>query len=236
MSWLDRLKALPPEDCGLPAHRQNRQNPRSVSFDSAQVAQSLASEGGGRAEPEQAEDAREAFEERAAIMEFDGGLSRQEAERAAAEGFCDKYARAREAREPPTSEAGQVSGGFVTKCAHAHAREAAINNHEISRELPRPEAGSRPRLASELFPPRRWSFGEWGDLRPCLLCRNLTRSGRCMAAWRGELRAARDWGPTFPGQPQRCIGYDPKADDPDQRPGRERWPEMIAGQARVNVT
>jgi len=53
-----------------------------------------------------------------------------------------------------------------------------------------------------------------------------------MAAWRGELRAARDYAPTFPGQPQRCIGYAPMADDPDQRPGRERWPELVKWQAR----
>jgi hypothetical protein len=132
MTWLDRLKAHVPEASGLLGHRQNRQNPGSVSFGSPPVARIPASEGptGG------SEDATEAFE-------------------------------------------------------------------------------------------------EWGDLRPCLLCRNLSPSGRCLAAWRGELRAARDWGPTFPEQPQRCIGYAPKADDPDQRPGRERWPELMNWQARL---
>lgn len=85
--------------------------------------------------------------------------------------------------------------------------------------------------------PREWErsgfpLRDWGDTRPCTLCRNLTKSGRCLAAWRGELRAARDWGPTYPGQPHRCIGYLPKPDDPDQTSGRERWPEFT-WQARL---
>jgi hypothetical protein len=71
----------------------------------------------------------------------------------------------------------------------------------------------------------------WGDLRPCLWCQNLTPTGRCLAAWRGELRAARDYTPTFPGQPRRCIGYDPEVDDPDRSSGRERWPELVESQA-----
>ena len=124
------------------------------------------------------DDDREAFEERAAIMEFDGGMTRAEAERAAA----------------------------------ANKIEANIAPAESV----------------------RWPFEEWGDLRPCLLCRNLSPGGRCLAAWRGELRAARDYSPTFPDQPQRCIGYRPKADDPDRTPGRERWPELVAWQARLS--
>ena len=38
-------------------------------------------------------------------MEYDGGLSREDAERHAAAGFSYQYARAREAGEPPMSEA-----------------------------------------------------------------------------------------------------------------------------------
>lgn len=120
------------------------------------------------------DDDREAFEERAAIMEFDGGMTRAEAERAA------------------------------TECLRRDA--------------------SKRTLPAEL---------DWGDLRPCTWCRNLTRSGRCLAAWRGELRAARDYEPTFPGQPHRCIGYVPRDDDPERTTGRERWPELVAWQARL---
>ncbi len=74
-----------------------------------------------------------------------------------------------------------------------------------------------------------------GDLRPCSWCRNLTRGGRCLAAWRGELRAASDYSPADPTSPRRCIGFAPSPDDPDQRPGRERWPEFIERQARRPV-
>lgn len=122
------------------------------------------------------DDGLDAFEERAAIMEYDGGLIREEAERLA---------------------------GMV-----AYEPQGRIRS--------------------------RWRGDglDLGDLRPCLWCRNLTRSGRCLAAWRGDLRASRDWEPTFPGQPSRCVGYLPPHDDPDQRPGHERWPELIASQAR----
>jgi hypothetical protein len=117
---------------------------------------------------------REAREERAAIIEFDGGLTRAEAERLA----------------------GELRVGVATVAT-----------------------------------PSRFDLESWGDLRPCLLCRNLTPMGRCLAAWRGELRAARDYAPTFPEQPQRCIGYAPRPGDPNQMPGRERWPELIGWQA-----
>ena len=168
MTWLDRLKAYSQSGSGLPRHRQNRQNPGFVSFDSPAEAQVLSGE-------LDQEGAREAFEERAAIMEFDGGLSRAEAERAA---------------------------GLIR---------------------PDPE-------------PVRWRGAglDLGDLRPCLWCRNLSPGGRCLAAWRGELRAARDYSPTFPDLPQRCIGYRPNADDPDRTPGRERWPDLVAWQAGIN--
>jgi len=173
MTWLERLKALRQQGIGLPRHRQNRQNPGSVSFGSPEVARILP---GAGVDPEAN---REAFEERAAIMEYDGELPRAEAEQQAAD---------------------------------AH-----------------PLSDIEPRQV-------RWR-GEGmdlGDLRPCLWCRNLARSGRCLAAWRGELRAARDYSPTKPDLPQRCIGYLPPDDDPDQRPGRQRWPDLVACQARID--
>ncbi len=48
-----------------------------------------------------------------------------------------------------------------------------------------------------------------------------------------EWRAARDYEPSIPGQTQRCIGYAPPADDPDQRARRERWPEMVEWQRKL---
>ena len=149
-------------------------------------------------------DDREAFEERAAIMEYDGGLSREDAERHAAAGFSYQYARAREAGEPPMSEAVPEADKPATV-----------------------ESAKPVSVAAKLE--------AWGDLRPCTSCRNLLRSGRCRAAWIGLLRASRDYEPSHPKQPRRCIGYSPKADDPDQSSGTERWPELAEWQKRIVV-
>jgi len=63
------------------------------------------------------------------------------------------------------------------------------------------------------------------DRRHCAECVNLTPGGRCLAARRGEIAASRNYQP-LEDIPRRCEGYAPKADDPDQRPGRERWPGL----------
>ena len=89
----------------------------------------------------------EAWEERAAIAEFDGGMSRQDAERLA------------------------------------------------------------------------W---DEDDRRRCAQCANLTAGGLCLAARRGEITASRNYEPSRT-LPRRCEGYAPGADDPDRRPGGERW-------------
>ncbi len=62
------------------------------------------------------------------------------------------------------------------------------------------------------------------DRRTCDLCANLA-GRRCLAAWRGEIVANRDYEPVR-DIPRRCEGYAPGADDPDTRPGRERWPQL----------
>lgn len=59
------------------------------------------------------------------------------------------------------------------------------------------------------------------DRRICDKCANL-EGRRCLAAWRGEIVANRDYEPVR-DIPRRCEGYAPGADDPDTRPGRERW-------------
>lgn len=63
------------------------------------------------------------------------------------------------------------------------------------------------------------------ERRTCGQCANLARR-RCLAAWRGEIVANRDYEPVR-DIPRRCEGYAPGADDPDTRQGRERWPELI---------
>ena len=63
------------------------------------------------------------------------------------------------------------------------------------------------------------------DRRTCNQCANLI-ANRCQAAKRGEIVASRNYEP-IRDLPRRCEGYVPGAGDPDSRPGRERWPELI---------
>ena len=70
------------------------------------------------------------------------------------------------------------------------------------------------------------------DRRRCTQCRNLPQ-GVCSIAKpeKGALVVAnRGYRPVI--LPLRCEGYSPKASDPDQRPGAERWPGLIQNGAR----
>ncbi len=60
------------------------------------------------------------------------------------------------------------------------------------------------------------------DRRFCHQCTNLSFTGSCLAAKRGEIKTARDYSP-MTDFPLRCAGYEPKPDDLDQRSGKERW-------------
>ncbi len=60
------------------------------------------------------------------------------------------------------------------------------------------------------------------ERRLCTQCTNLTSQGLCLAARRGEIVASRDFHPVR-NILRRCEGYQPRPDDPDKRPGRERW-------------
>lgn len=59
------------------------------------------------------------------------------------------------------------------------------------------------------------------DRRTCDQCANLI-ARQCQAAKRSEIVASRDY-ESVRDLPRRCEGYAPAADDPDTRPGRERW-------------
>lgn len=62
------------------------------------------------------------------------------------------------------------------------------------------------------------------DRRTCNQCANLI-ARRCQAAKRGEIVASRSYEP-IRDLLQRCSGYAPGTDDPDRRPGHERWPGL----------
>jgi hypothetical protein len=72
---------------------------------------------------------------------------------------------------------------------------------------------------------KRMPFMRGSPRRHCAQCANLAPSGLCLAARRGEIIASRTYHPVD-HLPRRCEGYVPGADDPDRRPGRERWPGL----------
>jgi hypothetical protein len=79
-------------------------------------------------------------------------------------------------------------------------------------------------------PTRAWDE----ERRYCTDCANLTtRDHRCLAAWRGERpgNAPRDYHPVV-DLLRCCESYTPKATEPDQRTGAERWPNLT--KAAVN--
>jgi hypothetical protein len=59
------------------------------------------------------------------------------------------------------------------------------------------------------------------DRRTCYQCVDL-KALRCQAAKRAEINASRAYEP-IRDLPQCCEGHVQTADDPDRRPGRERW-------------
>jgi hypothetical protein len=88
-------------------------------------------------------------------------------------------------------------------------------------------------MADELgLVPRKESAITADTRRTCRQCRNLARNGRCMAAGRGELPLTSSRYEPFTDRLERCIGYLPGPDDPDQRPGKERYPNLTARAGR----
>lgn len=76
-------------------------------------------------------------------------------------------------------------------------------------------------------------------MRMCADCANLTREGRCLAAWRGEsfsagITIARDYRPAMTDRPQRCAPFKPLPGDPDPRTGAERWPWLLSDAKRTD--
>lgn len=64
------------------------------------------------------------------------------------------------------------------------------------------------------------------DLRTCANCANLRGRVCRIAEPAGLVSARRGYEPSR-DLPRRCEGFAPGQDDPDQRPGWERWPGLI---------
>jgi len=65
------------------------------------------------------------------------------------------------------------------------------------------------------------------DRRTCKQCQHVTPAGPCQAARRQLLTVLRTYEANRE-QLQRCVAYLPNRSDPDQRPGRVRWPGLVA--------
>lgn len=65
--------------------------------------------------------------------------------------------------------------------------------------------------------------------RTCRQCLNLEADGGCRAARRGQIPNTSRFYTYPPGidAPHRCVGYLPGPDDPDKRPGRERFDWLL---------
>lgn len=80
---------------------------------------------------------------------------------------------------------------------------------------------------AEIMPPsQNNTSSSEDDRRHCSQCNNLTSSGLCLAAYKGEIIASRNYHPCD-HIPRRCEGYLPKRDSIDRRTGKERWPWLI---------
>jgi hypothetical protein len=61
------------------------------------------------------------------------------------------------------------------------------------------------------------------DRRRCRHCLNLSQAGTCTVASPGGVVSARRGYEPIQDILRRCEGYRPNEEDPDQRPGAERW-------------
>ena len=73
------------------------------------------------------------------------------------------------------------------------------------------------------------------DRRRCGECGNLATNGRCLAAARRDIVANRGYTPARDWL-RRCEGFKPLPGDPDQRPGRDRWPGLETGNKGAPVS
>lgn len=105
---------------------------------------------------------------------------------------------------------GMLSGGDARPPVLPEAGQAAANQ-EANAAAGLPGIGDPERAGD--------------NRRRCAECGNLASIGRCLAAARRELVASRTYAPA-PGWLRRCECFKPLANDPDQRPGRDRWPGL----------
>lgn len=110
--------------------------------------------------------------------------------------------------------------------------------HDLTPEIRRlkPEILALLRPANDATRLRYATPAQLADDRvTCASCLELSGVA-CLAAKRGELRNTARWMEPIPDLPRRCLGYRPGPDDPDPRPGPERWPGMAGKAAKEDLS
>lgn len=105
-----------------------------------------------------------------------------------------------------------LSGGDVQPPAHIEAGQGtAAASERVTAPAGLPGIDARERMGD--------------NRRRCAECGNLASNGRCLAVARRELVASRTYAPA-PDWLRRCECFKPLPNDPDQQPGRDRWPGL----------
>lgn len=132
---------------------------------------------------------REAFEERAAIIEHDGGLTRDQAEALAAE----------------------IHGEPLDPDRHCWPHTDAMNTREIERFTQRVEwftrRGVNPVKAEKLADQLVKRDRDGNDRRMCLECAGLDSRGRCTPAQCGRIEGVQGQLEPVPHVLHRCEGF-----------------------------
>lgn len=163
---------------------------------------------------------RQAFEERAAIRECDGGLSREDAEQPPNVPAADPtLAPVQRAAPSLDADAGVELLALVDAVADFHgfnpeqrveAKQIALADLEAALECFRALVAKIPGIQPAT-----------DDRITCSQCANL--AGRKCSKWEA-MGAARGWEPVQ--LPLRCEQFKPKAGEADQRTGAQRWPNL----------
>jgi hypothetical protein len=132
-------------------------------------------------------------------------------------------------------EVSEVQAGSSKACAASplpDPPEAAVKPMPDSQGTAVPPAsGASPKFDGDTaLPPEDAEALAWNedDRRRCTHCLNLAADGICRVAEPGgRVKARRGYQP-HPSWWHRCPEYLPGTEDPDSRPGRERWPEFRA--------
>lgn len=137
-------------------------------------------------------------------------------------------------RRPATAAESATVRGLLTRVAKGWPKEDRDEALRMALGDPVSAVVSLQALAAELVVPDRGPYttrplaqrDPADDRRTCRDCASLV-DARCVSARRGNgpVGAAREYQP-IADLLRRCAHFVPPLDDGDQRPGRERWPDI----------